>query len=728
MFLKSLELNGFKSFASKTTLDFPSGITAIVGPNGSGKSNVIDAIRWLLGERDAKNLRGAKTEDLIFNGTASKARGSMAQVGLRFENNNEDSQIDFKEVSVVRQVGRDGVSQYFINKAESRLKDVVDFFNRSRLGTKGLIIINQGSSDLFVRASNEERRIMIEEILGLREYEVKKSESERKLKNTFFNLEKVGAMIEEVMPRLRLLKRQTGKWEKRLDIQKELDDLEQKYYSTKIGEIESQKMRLESLFNSIEKQISEKKKELIVLEDEVKKIESTSTERPEFKEIKRRQNELLEQRSRIQKELGRLEAKIEFLGNIEEDKGSFKNEELISLIKEIKSDLQSYANFDDIGKLRLIISDLVVKIENFFAKQGVDSHKKEELINLEKNKHELTVEFELIEEKLKEIEKTEKEVASNLEEFQARFRNAFEAIEVKKDEITELENQKNKFLFEKERWDLKFHDLEDQLSQIGRNVKEFLKDSNNNEKLDFEEVEKRIFKLRVELANIGEVDESLIKEMREVEDHYNFLNKQSKDLEKAAVDLKNLIKELNEKIHDEFNSSLRSINEEFNKFFKLIFEGGSAKLKLKEQGVKLKVKKLEIEEEKNNIVNENKEENEEEKEEKLPGIEIELSLPKKRITGLEMLSGGEKSLVSIAALFSLISISPPPFLILDEIDAALDENNSKRFAELIKKFAQKTQFIIVTHNRSVMESANVLYGVTMNTDGTSRILSLKLES
>ena len=233
MFLKSLELNGFKSFASKTLLEFPAGLTAVVGPNGAGKSNLIDAIRWLLGEREAKNLRSAKAEDLIFNGTPKKPRMSLAQAGLHFDNNSGFFPVDFKEVSVIRRVGRDGVSQYFLNKAEVRLKDVIDFFSRSRLGTKGLSIINQGDSDLFVKASPEERRIMIEEILGLREYQIKKIEAERKLKNTSFNLEKVRAMIGEVAPRLRMLKRQTNKWLKRLDLQKELDELENNYFSYK---------------------------------------------------------------------------------------------------------------------------------------------------------------------------------------------------------------------------------------------------------------------------------------------------------------------------------------------------------------------------------------------------------------------------------------------------------------------------------------------------------------
>ena len=120
--------------------------------------------------------------------------------------------------------------------------------------------------------------------------------------------------------------------------------------------------------------------------------------------------------------------------------------------------------------------------------------------------------------------------------------------------------------------------------------------------------------------------------------------------------------------------------------------------------------------------------NKDDEREESVGVDIDLSLPKRKITSLEMLSGGEKSLVSIAALLALISISPPPFLVLDEIDAALDENNSKRFANLIKEFSKKIQFIVVTHNRSVMEVADVLYGITIGEDGTSKVLSLKLES
>ena len=149
--MKRLELNGFKSFAGRTILEFPKGVTAIVGPNGSGKSNVIDAIRWLLGERDAKSLRGGNIQDLIFGGTSKRARAGTASAALVFDNAKKFFPVDYEEVEIRRQIARDGTSQYFLNKAEVRLKDLVELLSKSRLGSKGLIVIGQGNSDLFIK-------------------------------------------------------------------------------------------------------------------------------------------------------------------------------------------------------------------------------------------------------------------------------------------------------------------------------------------------------------------------------------------------------------------------------------------------------------------------------------------------------------------------------------------------------------------------------------------------
>ena len=174
------------------------------------------------------------------------------------------------------------------------------------------------------------------------------------------------------------------------------------------------------------------------------------------------------------------------------------------------------------------------------------------------------------------------------------------------------------------------------------------------------------------------------------------------------------------KIHGDFNDAIKKIDGEFNKLIQLVFGGGKAGLKLEKVGaVKSGTQSEEAAEGGDQTA-------EEESGVLPPGVLIDIVLPRKRIRGLEVLSGGERALVSIAALFSLISVSAPPFLFLDEVDAALDERNAQRFGEILKGFSKRTQFVIVTHNRATMEAADVLYGVTMSQDGTSKLVSLKL--
>ncbi|HUX35895.1 MAG TPA: AAA family ATPase, partial [Candidatus Paceibacterota bacterium] len=264
--LKRLELNGFKSFAGKTTIEFPTGITAIVGPNGSGKSNVIDGIRWLLGERESKNLRGAKAEDLIFAGTPKRPRVGQAQASLYFENSGNFFPSEFSEIVVTRQVSRDGDNKYFINKAEVRLKDLIDFFAKARLGTKGLVVISQGNSDVFIQATPAIRREMLEEMLGLREYQLKKNAAERRLKNTQINIEKVDALMKELAPHLRSLKRQTGRWEKRSTLEQELRESENMFFGSQLRELSGK-------ISEMDKEIASHKNELEVLQKEKESAE-----------------------------------------------------------------------------------------------------------------------------------------------------------------------------------------------------------------------------------------------------------------------------------------------------------------------------------------------------------------------------------------------------------------------------------------------------------------------
>ena len=174
-FLKRLELQGFKSFAQKTTLEFSHPIIAIVGPNGSGKSNIVDAFRWILGEREAKQLRGDRLESLIFAGTSKKPPAGLARVSFYFSNRNNLFKEGGSEITLTRKIDRSGFSQFFLNNSEVRLKDILLILARAKLGTRGLTIIGQGESDIFIKSGPQERKEMIEEILGLKEFCLKKN-------------------------------------------------------------------------------------------------------------------------------------------------------------------------------------------------------------------------------------------------------------------------------------------------------------------------------------------------------------------------------------------------------------------------------------------------------------------------------------------------------------------------------------------------------------------------
>ena len=723
MHLKRLELVGFKSFAPKTILEFPAGITAIVGPNGSGKSNVIDAIRWLLGEREAKNIRGAKAEDLIFAGTPQRPRLGMAQATIIFDNASRFFPVDYAEVAITRRVSRDGVSEYFLNGAAMRLKDIIDFFAKARLGTKGFSIINQGNSDLFVRVLPKERRAMLEEILGLRQFQLKKHDAELKLQTTKFNVEKVKAMLEELLTHLRLLRRQAGKWEKQEELQKELKTLEKQYFGVRLASIQEELKEFEPLLKDLDKKIDNKFAELKELQIELKKVEQGQPKGDKgFDEFKKRQQELLSRRAAIQRELGRLEAEAEFL--LSNAKTGFKESELLQMLEETKKIIKNALDQEDAAVFKNLLRDLLNKIENLLSKGSKELESRK--IEVENSQRKLSNELLILDKELEDLRGLEDKLTAQLGEFNNIFKKAFEGVESKKDEIAELSNQKNKILFDKERVNLKLQELENQAAQAGRKLEEFApapKEAN----ADLSNIERRLFRLRAEIAGIGEIDESLIKEAQDTEARYNFLSSQLQDLEKASEDLYQLIKELDEKIHHGFTESLKSINEEFNKYFRLMFGGGKGKLIL--------IKPLSKDEhdaekaEAGESVEETAAEADEDIEHSVDhgGLDIEVNIPRKRISGLDMLSGGEKSLVSIAALFALISVSPPPFLVLDEADAALDEHNTRKFAELVREFSKKTQFLLVTHNRATMEVADILYGVTMQEDGTSRVLSLKLE-
>lgn len=745
-FLKKLELNGFKSFAGRTVLEFPAGIVAVVGPNGSGKSNIVDAIRWLLGERDAKNLRGGKGEDLIFAGTQKRARVGVAQASLHFENKNKFFPVDFEEVVVSREIRRDGQSKYYLNKSEILLRDLIDFFAKVRLGSRGLIIIGQGDSDMFIRATPLERREMIEEILGLREYQLKKSDAERRLKNSRINLAQVTALIEEIEPHLRSLKRQTGRWERRSALEEELRTLENDFFGWQIAELRAKNAEVDNRMVAHQRQFESLAKEKTAAETRQAAVEeSQPEERKRLAGVKDEIAGLMEARNKLQKDLGRIEAQVEMAKRAPAGSGAahVSNrtvDHLLDVIKKVKEELQAALDEEPLGVLAAVetaLEELNFAIEEADAPQAEE--KKEESPKREAAVPEpLRRELARASEDIMELEKriaglrdTERGLEAAQEGFYAAFKAAVGDVQQAQARIDLWEKTNRELLLEKERIDLRRDDVLHQIDQAGRRADEF-RDAQAAPAGNLADMEHRMFRLRGDLASIGEVDEALMKEARDTETRHQFLLKESEDLTKAIADLTALMQELTEKIAGEFEKSLGKINAEFDKFFGLMFGGGSARLKVP----KPKAERADSEEESAGGENApaggegGTDEGEGEEVagiERPQGIEIDVKLPRKKITSLDMLSGGERSLVGIAALFAMVSVSPPPFLVLDEIDAPLDERNARRFGDMLKEFSKRTQFIVVTHNRATMEAAEVLYGITLAEDGSSKVVSLKLE-
>lgn len=728
MFLKRIEINGFKSFADKTILEFPSSIVAIVGPNGSGKSNIVDAIRWVLGEREAKNLRGEKADDLIFSGTQKKPRVSMASVSMVFDNTDKKIPLDFNEVVVTRKAARNGVSEYLINDSKVRLKDIINLFSKARVGSRGITIISQGAADLFVSSSDEKRMDMIKEVLGLKEFELKKHDAKLKLQNTLSQIEKINAMMQEVLPRLRLLKKQALKFDKRKEIRNKLIDLEKNYYAYTILSIFLQKDKISKPISELKNKLQKERGELEKCKEKLKEIEKTNIKNDLVLFISRKKGKLLDKKSKLERELYRIETEEKISGEGENIISYHKYEELF---RTLKKRLGKILNILNINKIKSEIRELLNMVESETSRKDNNKSLENERMNDMKNK--IKISINAISNELKKLEEKELNASRSANSFRSKFKEAFIEVEQKKDGLRMIENKIKNIKFDIEKLEYKESEIKRKIEIDGGDYNEIVnyarrvgikKLSELNK--DFNMIENEIIKLRNEFIMTGEIDSTILEEYKKVEKHYNFLKKEYNDLIIAYSDLKKMILELENILRERFRASFSKVNDAFNEYFKIMFGGGWAKLKYShaKKNTVNEIENINVEKNNNSIAGEIKKI--EQEEEKMQGISIELAVPSKKSHSLESLSGGERSLVSLAALFSIVSIGRPPFLILDEADAALDEKNSNRFAQLIKRFSENTQFILVTHNRTIMEEANILYGITMD-EGVSKVLSLKLK-
>ena len=744
MYLKSLELSGFKSFAKKGVFDFTSDISGIVGPNGSGKSNVAESFRFALGEQSIKSLRGKRGEDLIFNGSKNIGRSNRASVKVTFDNKKRFLDIDFDEVVIERVVHRDGVNQYFINGSQVRLRDVAELLASANIGSSGHHIISQGQADRILNANIKERKEMIEDALGLKVFQYKKQESQRKLQKTEDNIAQVESLRKEIAPHIRFLKRQVEKVEKSIAMREELKGLSLDYLKRESEYINYNKKKIEEDRVAPEKELKElesklqKAKEVLAKSDEAdEKSEELINIEKGLADIRAKKDALVRELGRVEGQLAGEERRIE---KEKEEQKVLENRtvsysELDKVAQQVYSQLDDGDTKNDTEEIKGILRTVGSIVRDFMSttfsgEKSVDVDYSE----LEKMKNEKT-----------ELDKKLEGVSEDESTYNKKYNTLKKEIETGKDDSREAEREVFSIMSRQSELRIvlsKLSSKEDEVSHakddferelqevavlVGRAVLDYHKydlnmnseDIANEDRGMQEERRRKIEKIKIRLEEFGGGSgEDTMKEYKEATQRDEFLEREIVDLEKSAEALQDLIKDLEEKLSTQFKEGIEKINKEFQNFFSLMFGGGKANLSVIREKKK---KKSDTDLSDIEGMPELEEEDGEE------GIDISISLPNKKTQGLVMLSGGEGALTSIALLFAMSQVNPPPFLVLDETDAALDEANSKRYGDMIESLSKYSQLILITHNRETMSRAGIIYGVTMGSDGVSKLLSVKFD-
>lgn len=746
MTLKSLELTGFKSFGKKSSLSFSTPITCVVGPNGSGKSNIVEAIRFVLGEQSMKSLRGKGGVDLIFKGSKNLSASNRASVSITFDNSKKifsftnsglGLSLDYDEVTISREVYPDGVNKYSINNTEVRLKDIVDLLSSVNIGSSGHHIISQGEADRVLNASNKDRRGMIEDALGLKIYQFRIKESERKLEKTILNMKEVAALRREIAPHLSFLKKQVEKVEKAREMRDSLRDLYKTYLSNEATYINKESKRLEEKGREL-------KDKAQTLDSKISELKNINTDNQKESEntilIKEKESLLYNVRNKkdeIARSLGRIEGILEglerqFRKSLEVKERVIKESEWKDLITNLEKEIDQAIAINDLPQIIEILRSIKSKIKNFSNGEEGNSviplEENPEFLEMQKAKNDLINQSYLIKEdetkilnEINILKNKEKELESVLRDSE---RVRYELMK----ERNEVDSYLHTLSFEEERLKTIKTSFEMEITEgsvlIGGEIISF---SKNIQDIDVsrenqEELRRKIERIKIKLEDSGMGNASdVMKEYEDTETRDKFLANELEDLNKSIDSLRLLIQELKEKLDQEFKEGVEKINKQFQDFFSLMFGGGSAFLSITMEHKKPKKNDESIEEE-------NSEEEEESNDLGFErGIEINVTLPQKKVKDLHMLSGGERSLTSIALLFAVSQVNPPPFLVLDETDAALDEANSRKYGNMLQNLSEYSQLIVVTHNRETMSRAQVLYGVTMGAEGASKLLSIKLE-
>ncbi len=724
MLLSRLDVAGFKSFAKKTSFDFGTPVVAIVGPNGSGKSNVAESIRFVLGEQSMKSMRGKRGEDLIWNGSNAVPRANRASVSITFDNSTRFLNIDFDEVSVERVVNRDGTNEYRLNSSVVRLKDIQELLAGANIGQTGHHIISQGEADKILSASPRDRREMLEDALGLKVYQYKKVEAIRKLDKTEENMRQVEALRREIAPHLRFLKKQVEKIEKAEELRLAAVERYKVYFKREDQYLKGARTRVTAEGGAARVELDEVSRR--VADAKAHLARSAEDKRAaRIVDVSQSLDRVRAERSDAARRASRIGGQVETLVRVTE-RASVPAAEVARLADEGDQALMRLSEADGPAVLEFIRTMLRKFREltrsassgdgDLASLQAQQAEAEKEEKDLAGKEGALAAELELIRSELDSARAAEREKERSLFELTATEREIRHRISAAESAAERLRLEEDEFKRE----------LAEVAPLVGRDILGFASAHVPNEiPREEQEREKRdLEKLKIRLEEMGAAGgDEVMREYTEASEREQFLEKEIGDLVQSSAQLKALIADLEKELGKRFDEGIESINAEFARFFALMFDGGSAAL----TRVREPLKRPRLLDAESDDSDESEEQGDEDSAEAVEGIEISLNIPRKRIKSLVMLSGGERALTSIALIFAMSSVNPPPFLVLDETDAALDEANSRRYGDMVKALSDKSQLIVITHNRETMSRAGILYGVTMGNDGVSKVLSVKLE-
>ena len=791
MDFKKIQLNGFKSFADKTNFLIEDGLTGVVGPNGCGKSNIVESLRWVMGETSAKSMRGTGMEDVIFSGTSNKTSKNIAEVSVTIKNEKNEGPVQYREVEEInirRKIEKDKGSKFYINDKEVRARDAQMFFADLSTGAHSPSMISQGRIGALVTAKPTDRRAILEEAAGISGLHVRRHEAELRLSAAENNLKRADELRRQQEKQLANLQKQAEEATKYKNISDEIKKIEAGLYYLRLLEIEKE-IRIENEINTeatgevsgFNDKISELEK---MIKSETEKISPLREKNIEnLSKIQRLNLELKsldEENTRTQDEIENIKKSIKTLDeDISREKGIIidansnekrlkeeKNEHIEVDSKYYETEKQSNYDLDqtkynlknEIEKIRNLISlnkndEAINTLNNFETsiEKYADSYSKNQ--NIKKESVKRNERIKIIE---KEIESW-KNLLSNSEKME-----------------NELSERKNKFNLQLEKLDNQPKVQAEKKGQISENLRISEKEKADNEKiidetdekietlrLKLNEIQEQSIQIRERKASSGATIEGLKKRKNDLVDR---INSELNLTEENILENSNLfgVEDLPDAVNQEdlldkkkqAREKLGSVNlkadEETNKYENEIKKMEKDRTDLVTAIIKLK--------DSINELNQKGRERLIEAFEKVhrkfnevytklfnggnaklelvdsddpleAGLEMLVSPPGKRLQSITLLSGGEQALTALSLVFAVFLTNPSPICVLDEVDAPLDDANVTRFCNLLEELTKitNTKFIIVTHHALTMSKMNRLYGVTMPEKGISQLVAVDLQ-